>query len=143
MNCNKNKKYLSSFNNIQSVDLFAGYLDEAKLQESSKKYIEVFEQRNRVGAYCSDPMQNERVGAKLVGDQRSMHLFKNVCDQDLSSLYPSIYMTINIDKSFILKELPKSTYYQSVPKFQFINNRYLNTNVYLFYWDGTYLNDIK
>ena len=52
-------------------------------------------------------------------------------------------MTINIDKSFILKELPKSTYYQSVPKFQFINNRYLNTNVYLFYWDGTYLNDIK
>ena len=102
MNCNKNKKYLSSFNNIQSVDLFAGYLEEAKLQEFSKKYIEAFEQRNRVGAYCSDPMQNERVGAKIVGDQRSMHLFKNVCDQDLSSLYPSIYMTINIDNGTLL-----------------------------------------
>ena len=47
-------------------------------------------------------MQNERVGAKLVGDQRSMHLFKNVCDQDLSSLYPSIYMTINIDNGTLL-----------------------------------------
>ena len=52
-------------------------------------------------------------------------------------------MMINSDKSFILRELPSSTYYQSEPKFQFINNRYLNTNVYLFYWDGTYLNDIK
>ena len=31
-----------------------------------------------------------------------MHLFKNVCDQDLSSLYPSIYMTINIDNGTLL-----------------------------------------
>lgn len=52
-------------------------------------------------------------------------------------------LTINSDKSFFIKELPESTFYQSHPEFKFVNDRYLNTRIYMFYWDGKYLNEIK
>lgn len=108
MNCNKNKKYISSFTdatgktNIGFDDFGETVLEQTEIIEHDPKYKEVFDQRDRVGAYCSDPMQNERIGLELVEGQLSMHLFKNVCDADLASLYPSTYRVINIDSGTLL-----------------------------------------
>jgi hypothetical protein len=50
------------------------------------------------GAFVSDPNLNLRMGVELNG-RRSKFLHENVIDMDLSSLYPSIILAFNVDKS--------------------------------------------
>lgn len=50
------------------------------------------------GAYVSNPLLNAAVGL-LINGKRSKFVFRNVIDVDLSSLYPSIIIAFNIDKS--------------------------------------------
>ena len=70
--------------------------------ETDEEYLKAFSKRDRMGALVSDPMMNEHVGVEIIPGKYSMHLFKNVCDQDLSSLYPSIYRAFNLDSSTYL-----------------------------------------
>lgn len=50
------------------------------------------------GAYVSEPLLNELVGM-LINGKPSRHIFRDVIDVDLSSLYPSILIAFNIDVS--------------------------------------------
>lgn len=102
MNCNKNQKYYprikpqEASNDNFSVKVSAVYGDEYAenclpqkiINEPTEIYKEVFAKRQRTGAIVSDPKFNEHVGAEIIPGKRSMHLFRNVCDQDsIESLY--------------------------------------------------------
>jgi hypothetical protein len=50
------------------------------------------------GAFVADPELNIPIGMSINGTQ-SQYLFENVIDMDLSSLYPSIILALNIDVS--------------------------------------------
>lgn len=109
MNCNKNQKYYSrsknsdgtSFNYVEHYgDTYANdCLKINEVLEFDQTYKDSFKKRDRHGAIVSDPLLNEHVGVEIVPGKLSMHLFRNVCDQDLSALYPSIYRAFNLDSS--------------------------------------------
>ena len=48
------------------------------------------------GAYVADPMLLDNAGINVLGIP-SNRIFEKVCDLDLSSLYPSIMLTFNVD----------------------------------------------
>jgi len=97
MNCNKNQRY----NNNGEFDTFKEmYLGNQKAEEPTEEYAELFEKKDKFGAVVSDPMLNAHVGEEIFDDEdekNSMHLFRWVGDQDLSSLYPSIIRAYNLD----------------------------------------------
>lgn len=51
-----------------------------------------------LGAFVADPNLNDHVGIKLMG-QKSKWVFDDAIDEDLTSLYPTIIMTNNIEAS--------------------------------------------
>lgn len=112
MNCNKNQKYYSRSKNSDGsiIDYVEHYGDTysndclkvTEVLEYDQLYKDAFKKRDRMGALVSDPTMNEHVGVEIVPGKFSMHLFRNVCDQDLSALYPSIYRAFNLDASTLL-----------------------------------------
>jgi len=48
------------------------------------------------GAFVAKPELNDNVGEVLLG-KKSNNIFNNVCDLDLTSLYPSIILSTGID----------------------------------------------
>lgn len=98
MNCNKNQVYASR--DKSAPDIFKQmYLGEQKAVEPDENYSELFEKKDKFGAVVSNPMLNDHCGEQLFDDELSMHVFKNLMDQDLSSLYPSIIRAFNLDSS--------------------------------------------
>ena len=50
------------------------------------------------GAFVADPNLNEPLGMEI-GGKRSKFIFENVIDMDLTSLYPTIILALNIDSA--------------------------------------------
>lgn len=104
MNCNKNQVYYSKRTDPATGKQFTppdsfkiDFLGERKALEPTAEYAELFEKKDKFGAVVSDPMLNSSVGDTIFDGFQSMHLFRWVGDQDLSSLYPSIIRAYNLD----------------------------------------------
>jgi DNA polymerase elongation subunit (family B) len=72
--------------------------DEA-VTDSEKFFKQVFDYKDRIGAYVGDPTQNNNNGIELFDGTKSKYIFENVIDQDLTSLYPSIIISSNMDSA--------------------------------------------
>ena len=109
MNCNQNASYDSKFkrdgswNNHNFDDLFREiYQGTRDIVENNPEYVELFNKKDKFGALVSDPNLNQHVGVEIIKNSRSMFLYRLVCDQDLSSLYPSIIRAFNLDASTMI-----------------------------------------
>lgn len=95
MQTNKNASYgeLSSLYDKQ-------YLNRGDISENDKRYFDLLTRKDRYGAFVSDPNGNDSVGEKIVG-KPSNRIFRLVCDEDFSSLYPSIIRSLNVEATHI------------------------------------------
>lgn len=75
------------------------FLNKKNVVESNQEYIDAFSKRENFGAYVADPLLNDYCGVKDASGKRSMFIYKNVFDEDFSSLYPSIIRAYNLDKN--------------------------------------------
>lgn len=75
------------------------YLDKKELIETDERYLTLFNKKENFGAFVGDPLQNDYCGVEDISGNRSMYLFKNIFDEDFSSLYPSIIRALNLDKN--------------------------------------------
>lgn len=91
---NKNTSYGNEF---MSKKYEEAYGNKSSILESNEEYLKVFTRKDSVGAYVADPLLNEHNGIEIIKGTKSMHVYKNVFDLDLSSLYPSIISAFNLD----------------------------------------------
>jgi hypothetical protein len=94
MSGNKNADY-GDYGKVYDTD----YRDVSPIVDSDPAYTAQINHADKYGALVSDPNLNEPVGMMMPSGKRSNRVFENVCDQDLSSLYPSILRTLNLDSS--------------------------------------------
>ena len=92
MRTNKNAVYGEETNYYNHT-----YLNTNNIQEFDNDYLTVFNRKDKNGAYVSDPNLNDNVGMEVIKGKPSKFLFENVCDEDFSSLYPSIIRALNLD----------------------------------------------
>lgn len=78
------------------------FLPDSEINEFDPNYIEVFNKKDRFGAIVADPELNEKEGIEIIKGKPSKYVYKNVCDQDFSSLYPSILRAWNLDSLHII-----------------------------------------
>lgn len=96
MRTNKNSRYGS-----MSAAYDAEYLPNNKRNEYDPRYVELFDRKDKYGAFVSDPTLNDKVGVEIFKGKPSKYMFELVCDEDFSSLYPSIIRTWNLDSTNI------------------------------------------
>jgi hypothetical protein len=77
------------------------FMPSQDLVEYDQRYIDLFNKKDRYGAFVSDPTLNDNVGMEIFAGKKSKFLYEWVCDQDFSSLYPSIIRAFNLDQLHI------------------------------------------
>jgi hypothetical protein len=77
------------------------YLKLDPINETDDRYLKLFNRRDRYGAFVSNPNHISPVGNDVAG-KPSNRIFDLVCDEDYSSLYPSVIRTMNLDSSHIV-----------------------------------------
>lgn len=98
MRTNKNTKY-----GEESDYYNTNYLNaNSAIQEYDKEYLTVFGRKDKNGAYVSNPELNDNVGIEVIANKLSKYIFDFVCDEDFSSLYPSIIRALNLDSLNII-----------------------------------------
>jgi DNA polymerase elongation subunit (family B) len=96
MRTNKNSRYGS-----MSAAYDSEYLPGNQRNEYDPRYVELFDRKDKYGAFVSDPTLNDKVGVEIFKGKPSKYMFEFVCDEDFSSLYPSIIRTWNLDSTNI------------------------------------------
>lgn len=94
MGDNKNAEY-GDYDRVYDAD----YRDVSPILDSDPAYTAQINHADKFGALVSDPNLIDPVGMEMPGGRLTNRLFESVCDQDLSSLYPSILRTLNLDPS--------------------------------------------
>ena len=92
MRTNKNMDY-----GEESSFYDANFSNKKELTEFDKRYLQLFNRKDKNGAYVADPNLNDEVGKEIFKKVFSKFLFEYVCDEDFSSLYPSIIRAFNLD----------------------------------------------
>ena len=97
MRTNKNTSYgkESEFYNSQ-------FLPDSDLTEYDMNFVELFNKKDKFGAFVSNPENNDNVGMEIFANTLSKYLWELVCDEDFSALYPSIIRAFNLDASNIV-----------------------------------------
>jgi hypothetical protein len=96
MRTNKNMSYGS-----ESAYYEHNFMPSQDLVEFDKRYLDLFNKKDKYGAFVSDPLLNDFVGMEIFSGKKSRFLYEWVCDQDFSSLYPSIIRAYNLDSLHI------------------------------------------
>ena len=97
MRTNKNASY-----GEEGLYFNENYMPNAKIIEYDKTYLDLFSKKDKYGAFVLDPLKNDNVGEEIFRGTLSKFIFKNVCDFDFSSLYPSIIRAFNLDQQNII-----------------------------------------
>lgn len=87
---------------VESAYYENNYVNSSKLLEYDNKYLGLFKKKDKYGAFVSDPNNNDFVGYEIFKGKKSQFLFEDVCDEDFSSLYPSIIQAFNLDSTNII-----------------------------------------
>lgn len=95
MNSNKNQVY-----NKETTAMFDVIFNNLKtVTESNENYVKMFSKKDKYGALVCDPNLNENVGEEIIEGYKSKYLYRYVCDEDASSMYPSTIRCWNLDAS--------------------------------------------
>ena len=78
------------------------FLPEKVLNEPDPEYVKLLNHIDNHGAFVLDPDNVEANGIKLGKNKYSKYIRKNVIDQDLESLYPSILRALNLDPNTLI-----------------------------------------
>ncbi len=97
MRTNKNSRY-----GPLSAEYDSAYLPSNERAEYDQRYTDLFDRKDKYGAFVSDPTLNDNVGVEIFKNKPSKYMFELVCDEDFSSLYPSIIRTWNLDSTNIV-----------------------------------------
>ena len=98
MRTNKNADYGEESNYYNKNYLLANN----EVQEYDEDYLTVFRRKDKNGAFVSDPQLNDNVGVEVLKGKFSKYIFEYICDEDFSSLYPSIIRALNLDSLNII-----------------------------------------
>jgi len=92
MGTNKNTSYGSDSDFYDTH-----YGSKVDFIEIDPAYTELFNKKDKFGAYVSQPTLNDKVGMEIFKGTFSNYLWELVCDMDFSALYPGISRAFNTD----------------------------------------------
>ena len=78
------------------------FLPTRDLKEEDPEYVKLINHVDNHGAFVLDPDNVEYNGIKIGENKYSKYIRRNVIDQDLESLYPSILRALNLDPNTLV-----------------------------------------